>query len=48
MKTFKDAMRVWILLFFDCMICIGDTEGDTIEFIENNYGHHAGVMGNKC
>lgn len=35
MKTLEDGRRVWVLLFVDDMICIGDREGDTIEFIEN-------------
>ena len=34
LKTNADGTRVWVLLFVDDMVCIGDKEGDTIEFIE--------------
>jgi len=34
LKTNADGTRVWVLLFVDDMVCIGDNEGDTIEFIE--------------
>jgi hypothetical protein len=33
-KTDKEGKRVWVLLFVDDMLCIGDDEKDTVEFIK--------------
>jgi hypothetical protein len=35
MKTKTDGTRVWVLLFVDDMVCIGDNESDTIDFVES-------------
>jgi hypothetical protein len=32
MKTYPDGKRVWVLLFVDDMVIIGDREGDVLEF----------------
>ena len=34
MRTLENGKRIWVLLFVDDMLCVGDDDEDTKEFIE--------------